>query len=160
MPNLIEKAKEQIQESIVQILFGAIAGLMAVIAAYVGPLVLPVFNSIPNNVLLTLLALSLLINIGLWYYVSHLSKQLRNLQDTKFTKRFGILWDKNYEPHCPSCKNMPSGYQEIKGTPKNRRAQFTCVNCKTTIQLSDQDGFVPLDYAREQLKQENIGYSV
>lgn len=110
---MINKINEKIQESILQILFRAMAGLVSVIVAYVGPLVLPVFDSIPNNVLLALLALSLLINIGLWFYVSRLSKQFRNLQDSKFTKRFGVFWDQDYQPYCPACKILLSSHHPL-----------------------------------------------
>lgn len=30
----------------------------------------------------------------------------------KFTPKFGVLWDKNKEPYCPSCKTYLSGYTE------------------------------------------------
>jgi len=149
---MLKKVKEKIEESIFQILFGAIAGLLAIIATHIVSLVLPVLASIPNNVLLALLALSLLINIGLWFYTLHLSKQLKNLQDTKFNIGFGVLWDKDREPHCPVCKNLLSAYEE-KRIKNKIRGELTCINCNKTIPLSDQDGFYRLDDAKEELKQ-------
>ena len=135
MSNLFEKAKEKIQESIVQMFFAAITALLALIAVNVGALVLPVLGSIQNNVLLALLALSLLINVGLWLYASHISKQLRNLQDTNFTKRFGILWDKDYGPHCQACKTLLSSHHTVSGG-----SRFNCVKCGDHVALPSNKG--------------------
>jgi len=152
MSNLFEKAKEKIQENIVQAFIGAISGLVIVIAGYFGPFVIPIFVSIPNNILLASLALSVLINIGLLFYLSHLSQtQMEN-----FIKRFGVLWDKDHQPHCPACKNLLSGYEEtLGGTLKTKRGRFTCINCNRPVEMStDHGSFISFSQAKEQLKEE------
>lgn len=164
MPSLLEKIKEQLQDAIAKGWIAAITTLIVLIIGYFGPPIIPVLTSIPNNIILALFALSLLFIIFLLFYSFDLSKQLKNLKlenlkAEKFTKGFGILWDKDYDPHCPSCKTMLSNYEE-KRIKSRLRGQFMCINCNKPVYLSDQDGFICFDDAIVQLKQGKTGNSI
>lgn len=75
------------------------------------------------------------------------------LQET-FTKRFGILWDENYQPHCGTHKNLLQSYRAY-GTsdPAITRWGFICPSCKNPIFIVDQNGkYITQEDAIEKLK--------
>jgi uncharacterized membrane protein YqjE len=103
MSDLFKKLKEESENAFVKGWVAAITTLIIALGAYFGPLIIPVLDSVPNNILLTFLGLFLMIIIGLSFWIWHLSEQLKNLKlenlkTEQFIKGYGVLWDKNYEP--------------------------------------------------------------
>ena len=115
--------KEKFIEKAVDIVIGAITGLLVFIGGTIGAKIIPALSPlVSNELLLSMLALSLLINLLLaTLFLLSRKKEL--------VLKFGILWDvsrKDYIPYCPTCKNALTNDYET--TPK--QVIFWCPTCK------------------------------
>ncbi len=110
----------------------------------------------------TLLWVTIVLALALGLYVSYIHQQVKKVQALKppntekenFTKRFGILWDENYQPHCGTHKNLLQSYRAY-GTsdPAITRWGFICPSCKNPIFIVDQNGkYITQEDAIEKLK--------
>jgi hypothetical protein len=63
------------------------------------------YSSIPQITAIKIIALLSILNLLTIAYCAYLLFFRDN-----FKKAYGVLWDKNKKPHCPSCKTYLSGY--------------------------------------------------
>jgi hypothetical protein len=65
----------------------------------------------------------------------------------------GVYWDKDFNPHCPSCQKLLSNYAFYVTDASHSSPGFLCVNCKNVIRLSDSEKiFMNIDEAKEKAK--------
>ena len=122
---------DKLIEKSADLLIGAVAGLIIIIAGMIGPKIIPALSPVlSKELLLTALTLSVLINLALLVTVLVLSRK------EKLTYKFGILWGKDLVPHCPSCKGVLGQYAKyhIQGWG------FQCMTCNKIIKLYDKSG--------------------
>lgn len=67
--------------------------------------------------------------------------------------KFGVYWDKKYNPICPNCKTPLS----MSGAGSNI---LRCLKCKEDINLRDGDTFYPLNDAIKAVKSLKTGKSI
>jgi hypothetical protein len=67
------------------------------------------------------------------------------------TLKFGIYWDKNKQPHCPTCKTPLSRYKEEQSASGNFSAYFLCPKCRLPIYLQNDEAPITLQQAKKQL---------
>jgi len=70
-------------------------------------------------------------------YILNLRKNLR----TKLNPRFGALWSRTLEPHCPAC-SKPLGAYGKYGVGYMSNWSFKCLQCKELVPLIDDEGRV------------------
>ena len=108
-----------------------IFGLLGWIFVQAAPIVLPVVERFfPVRILLAILALSITLNIVLGVAIYRLASNRQKLR-----LLYGILWDKDKNPHCPVCKNPGVQYDNW-----NYQWGYHCRNCKQTFALVDSSG--------------------
>jgi hypothetical protein len=119
----------------------------------------------PKRALWALAGLLTIITTLACAYIYTLRQDLKRLKatlDESLSLKFGALWDKLCNPHCPSCKTPLS--QKIKrgavyslGTPNTTHVNpdkviLECIHCDKEITLIDDAGRVlPLKDAKEQV---------
>lgn len=89
------------------------------------------------------IVLALVLGLCISYIYQQAKKpQTQNTSNKeKFIKLFGILWDKNYQPHCDTHKNLLQSYRRYAtADPAISRWGFTCPDCKNLIIIADQNG--------------------
>lgn len=98
------------------------------LAKFISPNFLIGYERIPILTVVTTLALSCLLWITSYIILVIKSKD-------KLMPRFGVLWDKNKEPHCPSCKAY------LTRQPRaDIVMNFSCHKCNDFITLITDDG--------------------
>lgn len=127
---LLEKLKEAVLSRAVE----ASAASMLVIAGFLAnDIVLPLLPYIESAVskksMLSLLALSLFANIALLALIFLLTRR------SQFVLKYGIYWDKDKNPHCPSCKTPVATYNEYSSGKG-----YFCKPCKKLFPLADASG--------------------
>ncbi len=114
----------------VAIAVACVTGLLLLTMNQILPVVLPAIEkSIPKRALLTLLVLSILVNVLLAVYISYQSRK------SSLTLRFGVYWDRERNTFCPVCRSPMSSYGEYAaGTG------FYCTKCEEIIELREVNG--------------------
>jgi hypothetical protein len=105
--------------------------LLAWAAYQVAPAILPAIESaVSKQVLLALLVTSLVLNVIFLVIVWLISKK------ELFRLKYGIYWDKDKNPHGPSCKTPVAAYGDygVGG------AGYYCMPCKQAFPLADASG--------------------
>jgi hypothetical protein len=126
----IEKIKNGFLEHLGTACAAAVTTLVGWTFYQITPLVIPAIESgISVRVLLAIVLLSLLLNLVLAILCWHLAKPKR------LKLRYGILWDKDGNPHCPACKNPGVNYGVYQGRPS-----YNCRPCNHVIHLADANG--------------------
>jgi hypothetical protein len=128
----LEKIQEGFFEHLGTAAALAVTALIGWLSLQIAPLVAPAIeDSLPIRVVLGILGLSLVLNIGLAVAVWRLSTKRSSLR-----LKYGIYWDKDKNPHCPSCKTPLASY--------NNYAQhgpgYWCRPCKGHFRLADASG--------------------
>lgn len=128
--SVADKLKEAVLSRAVEASAASITVLLGWAVAEIAPALLPSIEAVATKKLLvSLLGLSLLLNLALLTLVWLLSKR------QQFRLKYGIYWDKDKNPHCPSCKTPVaaySNYQSGKG--------YYCKPCKKVFPLADAFG--------------------
>jgi hypothetical protein len=156
------KIIEKITESTIIYLLSGILGLLGLLIGSIYsdiiPIILPsIIQQLPKVMLLKLLTVA----IVLFVLSSALSLVLYLRFRSKLFPRFGILWDKKTEPHCPSCKNHLSNYGtylepgNYKGIASGKYLGFYCIQCKENIYPVFDGANISLDKAREFIRKQN-----
>lgn len=121
---LVERAAELIAASLT---------VVFVWASYqIAPAVLPAIkDAVSTRVLLALLVTSLILNF-IFLLIAWVSSRGDGLR-----LKYGVYWDKQKNPHCPSCKRPLSRYGEyhLSGTG------YFCKACNEVIPLADARGY-------------------
>ncbi|HUX90139.1 MAG TPA: hypothetical protein VMV48_05560 [Gallionellaceae bacterium] len=106
--------------------------VLLVWAAYqVAPVALPAIEAaVSKQVLLALLVTSLVLNFIFLIVVWLTSKK------EPFRLKYGIYWDKDKNPHCPSCKIPVAAYGDYQLGGRG----YYCKPCKKVFALADASG--------------------
>jgi hypothetical protein len=109
----------------------SIVGLLSWLFLSLAPAVAPVLRQhLSVDVLLAVLGVSVLLNAGLLFVVIYLRES-----ESPLRLKFGILWDKDKNPHCPVCKRAGLQYGEWSFQPG-----YLCNPCNKTFALADESG--------------------
>ncbi len=109
----------------------AVVGLVGWICFAIAPLAIPaVESSLAPRTLLAILGLSLFLNVALSVAVWRLTSK-----PTELRLKYGVLWDKDKNPHCPICKNGGLDYDEW-----TYRLGYLCKSCDKVFPLKDSSG--------------------
>jgi hypothetical protein len=110
MPDWIKTLRQKIVELWIAIPIGMMGYLLSKIYADLVVLVLPeIMNKVPSILLLSLLSLSVLLNLAL-LFILYIKRNKYKIW--KPTIQYGVYWDHMYNPLCPSCK-APLHQEEI-----------------------------------------------
>lgn len=110
----------------------AVTGLVGWLALQIAPSILPAIeHSVSTKILLAILLLSMFLNVALavaiWRFPS---------RQTELRLKYGILWDKDKNPHCPVCKNGGLNYNEWN----YGQLGYYCNSCEQVFGLKDASG--------------------
>lgn len=126
-----DKLKEAALSRAVEASAAAVTVLVGWIVTEIAPILLPSIEAVATKkLLLSLLGLSLLLNLAMLTVVWLLSKK------SQLRLKYGIYWDKDKNPHCPSCKNPVSQY----GNYQTIGEGYFCKTCSKLFPLADAAG--------------------
>lgn len=130
-------------------ILGAIGAALLWLFSDIPSVILKLFGILPNTVL-TKLSLGLFVVClleGVWIYI------LRKRSQTKLKPCFGILWNKDTDPFCPSCKTLLTNYSN-RGSSNDPSWGFKCIKCDTVISLkTDNNQKIDLQMAKSWVAQ-------
>ena len=126
---------ENVKKSVIARVAERVAILIVLVIAWVASAIAPVvgrviMDSLSKEGIVTLLLASLAINCVLLIVVWAVYK------GPEFRLKYGIYWDKDLNPHCPSCKIPVGGYGEYTGGGKG----YYCKPCGKVFSLTDPHG--------------------
>ena len=129
--DIVEKFKEKLIERAAEGVAVSLTALVVWAAYQVAPAILPAVEQlVDKKVLLALLVSSLVLNIifavAMWVVSRKPSMRLK----------YGIYWDHNKNPHCPSCKNPIAGYSDYMTAGTG----YYCKPCGEVFPLQDAAG--------------------
>jgi hypothetical protein len=128
--NVIDKIKDKLVEHAAEGAIASVAVLLVWVANKLAPVVLPLIESnLSNQVLLALLLASIAINILLAILIYGATKK------RPFKLKYGIYWDSEKNPHCPSCQKPIAAYGQYT-TGKG----YSCKPCGKVFPLADAGG--------------------
>jgi hypothetical protein len=149
---IIEKITESATLYILSAIFGFLGLLLGSIYSEIIPIILPpIIQQAPKTAILKLLTVAII----LFVLSVALSLALYLRFRSKLFPRFGVLWDKKSEPHCPSCKNHLSNYGiysepgNYKGLKQGSYSGFHCIQCKENVYPIHEGKNITLDEARQ-----------
>lgn len=127
----LEKMQESFFDHIGTAVAISIVGLVGWLSTQIAPIIAPAIEaSLPTHVLLGILGLSVFLNLALatviWRVIS---------KKSELRLKYGILWDKERNPHCPVCKHGGLNYNEW-----GYQLGYRCNNCEKVYGLTDNDG--------------------
>lgn len=125
------KLKDKITERAAEGIAASLTVLLVWAALQISPVVLPAIEAVVSKqILLALLVSSIVLNFifALIVWFSSKSDVLR--------LKYGVYWDRQKNPHCPSCKKPISDYNDygLSGTGYN------CRPCRQIFPLTDATG--------------------
>ena len=98
-------------------------------------------------------ATSILVFVVLVYTHLKIHKSSQQPSDIEFYKDFGVLWDNNLIPHCPSCKTMLSNYANYHIGNNVFRPGLKCISCDSILYFFDESHFhISLEEAKKQVR--------
>lgn len=129
--SFIQKLRDSLAERIAEAAAASVTVLLGWAAYQIAPVLLPVIEaSVPKRALLALFVtsavLNLLLLVALWFRSSR----------GQFVLKYGIYWDRNCNPHCPSCKIPVAAYGSYQVGGKG----YYCKPCKKVFNLADATG--------------------
>lgn len=126
----ITKFADKLIEHAAESAVAAISVLLVWVAHQLSPIVLPLIEShLSNQVLVALLLASLAVNVLLALLIYVLSRK------PPFKLRYGIYWDREKNPHCPSCQKPVAAYGEYAAG-----WGYYCKPCGKLFPLADASG--------------------
>lgn len=152
MKNFLEQVLIKTTSSLIVTLITSLLSILVVIfLAIKDPLSQIIYSNVPKTILLLTPFILLILFIFSILYINHLRKKLKK----NLFSAFGVYWDKNLIPYCPSCKTILSNYGFYSGGRKNYPG-FICIKCDSVIRLSDVEKiFMSYEEAKEKLKNDN-----
>ena len=128
--NAITKFIEKLIEHAAEAAVAAVSVLLVWVAHQLSPIVLPLIEShLSNQVLAGLLLASLAVNVLLALLIYVLSRK------PAFKLKYGIYWDSEKNPHCPSCQKPIAAYGEY-----SYAKGYYCKPCEKLFPLADASG--------------------
>ena len=144
---IIDSIKEATIIQIISALLGVLILLIGSVHSEAIPLILPILiQQLPKIILLKILTLATILCILLIALSVSLYLRLK----TKLIPKFGVLWDKNKEAYCPSCKIPLFEYNEQENGPPIY--EFTCIGCNSDIRLTNFGEPISLKDAQKLIK--------
>jgi len=145
------KIIDSIKEHTIKIL---LSGLFAILVFLAGSMyhdlsatfLQTILEATPKPLLLKLLIVATIIVV----LMSALSLYFYLKNKTKLIPKFGVLWDKNKEAYCPSCKIPLSEYNEQEHGPPIY--EFICMGCGVDIRLTNFENPISLKNAQKLIK--------
>jgi len=142
---MLAKLKEHAAAMLLSALAALFVSILSEISREVGPLVLDTLSrSVSPTALLRLLSMCLLTMMIEMSFVIYLILKLK----TKLKPRFGMLWDREKNPHCPACQSLLADL----GNCAIGSIRFKCLKCNQGIMLvNDKGSIIELDKAKSLL---------
>ena len=150
------KSDGLLEKIVIETTSNLIKSLVVVCLTAFGVILVTVYNPLTEilntivpkaTLLLLLLSLILLLLLSVSYIV-YLNKKLKN----KLRQALGVYWDKEFNPYCPSCKNLLGNYAFYTAGTKMRPG-FKCISCSDVVRMSDGENmFLALEEAKEIIK--------
>jgi hypothetical protein len=134
----LTKLKEQAQEHTILGLF-ALIGLLSLIVWRAVPSEVwdKVSELTPKRALWALLALTAIAAILEFAYIRVLRKEVTG----KLKARFGVMWSKEFVPHCTACLSPLTSYGQYPTSFHLSTVWgFKCVKCDALIVMNDDEG--------------------
>ena len=125
------KAIELSIASVVGLIVGAIVTTLVWLFSDVPSAIMSLLPTLSSKVL-TKLSLGLFVLVlfeAVWIYI------LRRRPQEKLRPCFGILWDKDANPYCPSCQKLLSNYHEGQHYVPSLR----CTACQKSFTITDEE---------------------
>lgn len=125
-----DKVKDSLVNRVAECVAASLTALLLWAAYQVSPAIIPTIETvISKKVLLALLVVSVTLNIIFLVVWSTAKKDSLRL-------KYGIYWDMQKNPHCPSCKTPLAAY----GTYQFGGVGYRCIPCKKVFALTDANG--------------------
>jgi len=145
-------ASEESVKTVIKTVIGGILTLLAALLLIIyRDILLPFwYQAIPliaNEVLALSLLTAIVLLLIMFSYILYLKRKLKRSDTNKskqMTLGFGILWDKDFQPHCPNCQ----GSLLYHPAADNLNPSFHCIRCKEIMQLADDKKYYSLDEAK------------
>ena len=129
--SFLDKVKDSIVTRAAEGIAASLTVLLMWATYQVAPVVLPAIEAVVSKqVLPALLVTSLALNVIFLVVVWLTSKK------EPFRLKYGIYWDKDKNPHCPSCKIPVATYGEYQVGGKG----YYCKPCNKVFALADASG--------------------
>ena len=129
--SFLDKVKDSIATRAAEGIAASLTVLLMWATYQVAPVVLPAIEAVVSKqVLPALLVTSLALNVIFLVVVWLTSKK------EPFRLKYGIYWDKDKNPHCPSCKIPVATYGEYQVGGKG----YYCKPCNKVFALADASG--------------------
>lgn len=126
-----DKVKDSLVNRAAECMAASLTTLLLWVVYQVSPALIPAIETvISKRVLLALLAASIILNILFFLLV------LSNAKKDSFRLKYGIYWDMQKNPHCPSCKTPLAAY----GDYQLGGVGYRCIPCKKVFPLTDANG--------------------
>jgi hypothetical protein len=143
-----EVKKVLLTEPLKQLIGRLFASLSPLLIALIPQVRNKIQDSIPFSLLLVVAFIELTIILGLLTLVVYLNSQKKNLEkqiESIPISRFGVYWDKQQNPLCPSCKsllNLNTLYRAYVAGMSPPDPKLYCLQCKKYVDLSDDNGIL------------------
>lgn len=130
--NIIDTLKESAIKQLISSIFGVLILLIGSLYLDIIPKIFQyLIPNVSKEAILKIGTLAIL----LFFLSTALSIILYCKLKNKLKPNFGVHWDKDKEPYCPTCKNLLSKYYF------NKKTALKCNACKEiTIKLFDDNG--------------------
>lgn len=126
-----DKLKDALAERAAEAIAASLTVVLAWAAYQIAPAILPAIESaVSKRVLLALLVTSAALNVVFLAIAWYLSK------GDGLRLKYGVYWDKQKNPHCPSCKKPISAYDSYQFHGKG----YYCKPCNQVFPLTDVHG--------------------
>lgn len=150
MAKIIDQLKTISITTILTVLVsGLVTMLVTIWLSIRDPMADIVISTVPKSVVVILpllLLSSLILAVSYIFY-------LRNKLKDKLFISFGIYWDNNLNPYCPTCQKLLSNYALYKDASGHSRPGLFCINCKHVVRISDGETiFMAIDEAKDKLQ--------
>ncbi len=123
---IIEAIKEHTAKNIVAMILGVLSYFVLSVYSDILPNILPMLQRLPNTTIIKICIVAII----LFVLSLVLSFVIYRSYKPRFKARFGILWDKDKEPFCPSCQTYLSDYT-VNRNPDEY--YFWCHTCKANV---------------------------
>lgn len=128
---LIERVKEALLSRAAEGVAASVTVLIVWTCYELAPSVLPAIESaVSKKVILALLLSSGILNVTFLLVIWSLNKK------GPLRLKYGIYWDKDKNPHCPSCKKPISAYDSYR----HGGLGYYCKPCEKIFPLTDATG--------------------
>ncbi len=141
--SLLDKVKDSLATRAAEAIAASLTVLLAWAAYQIAPSVLPAIEAaVSKQVLLALLVTSVALNVVFLFTVWFVSRR------EPLRLKCGIYWDREKNPHCPSCKTPVAAYGKYSVGGEG----YYCKPCGKVFPLADASGRrIPPDQVVSQL---------